>query len=95
MFLDLDKKVPDKMAMTDLAGRQQTYGEITDFVKRWGKRFNSRDVAVILCHNDVPTVLMYLACMANRVVPLLISSQTDKESVLNFINIYHPAFVAG
>lgn len=95
MFLDLDKKAPDKMAMIDLAGRRRTYGEVTEFIRSWEKRFNGRNVAVILCHNDVPTVLMYLACMANRVVPLLISSQTDKESVLNFINIYHPAFVAG
>ena len=95
MFLDLDKRDLSKTAMIDLAGRHETYGEVLDFVKGLGDKFNSRVVIILLCHNDVPTVLMYLACMVNRVVPLLISSQTDKESVLNFINIYHPAFVIG
>lgn len=96
MYLDLEKREREKIAAVDISGSRVTYGEILAFVESFRIRYApGRCMAVILCQNDVPSLLGYLACMSNRVVPLLISSKTDSQHILKLIKIYHPKYLMG
>lgn len=96
MFLELEKKDRNKLAAIDMSGRRVTYGEVIDFSERIRQCFEpKREVVVVLCHNDVPTVLVYLACMINRIVPLLVSPQTDRGHIQKLVEIYHPRYLIG
>ena len=53
MFLDLDKKPKDKVAVVDDNDRQLTYGEICDFSEEFAKVISSRSFIFILAENSI------------------------------------------
>ena len=59
MFLDLDKKKPDKLAVVDNAGHRMTYGELIDRSLAIGKKAKSRSLVFCLCKNEAGSLAGY------------------------------------
>lgn len=95
MFLDLDVKAGNKVAAIDIQGRTLMYAELIDYIDGFRNNIPERTMVIIMCRNDIPTLEVYLACMVNRIVPLLIGDKTEKNAVKNFIQTYHPTHVFG
>ena len=81
MFLELDKKDPQKIAAIDSNERKCTYGEIVDFSESLGKLIPKRSLVMLLCQNTVPALLVYLGCIVNKIVPMLVSASADGTTV--------------
>ena len=95
MFLSIDKKDPRKTAAIDSAGRKCTYGDLVCFSRDLRKMIPGRELVMVLSQNDIPTLFLYLGCMINRIVPILIGNTMEKDAIKNLIEKYKPAYIAG
>lgn len=93
MFLDLDKKNREKVAVVDDSKALMTYGEICDYAKEFKKHLSERTLTFILAENSIGSLLGYLSMLSNRIVPLVLSKNTDKELYDNLYNMYQPAYL--
>ena len=78
MFLDLDKKPKDKVAVIDDSGQSVTYGDICDFSNAFAKHLPQRSLIFLLSENCIGSLLGYVAALSNRIVPLIISAATEE-----------------
>lgn len=93
MFLDLDKKPKDKVAVIDDNDKQLTYGDICAFSKEFGMQIPPRSFIFILAENSIGSLLGYTASLINRVVPLIISSKTEEALYSNLRDTYKPEYM--
>ena len=93
MFLDLNKKPKDKVAVIDDSGASLTYGEICSFISRFAHALPQRSLFFILAENRIGSLLGYVGALSSSVVPLMISSKTEKTLYENLRDKYSPAYL--
>ena len=93
MFLDLDKKPKDKVAVRDDSGFSITYGDICDFSVEFSKYLPQRSLIFILSENCIGSLLGYTAALSNRIVPLIISATTDEALYNHLYDLYRPEYL--
>ena len=93
MFLDLEKKNREKVAVVDDSKSTMTYGEICDYVEAFKRCLPERTLAFILAENTTGSLLGYLSMLGNRIVPLILSSNTEKGLYDNLYETYQPAYL--
>lgn len=91
MFLEIDRKNKDKVAMTDSKAQQATYGEIVQFSNLFSEMIGERTLLFVLNHNCVGSAMGYLGAMINHIVPLMLGDSMDQELLEELIRIYRPA----
>lgn len=92
MFLNIDKVLPDKIAMIDDEG-SSTYGELVSFCREYMNYIPRRCLIFILCEHAAAAVETIAASVENHIVPLLLGHDTDHDLVMNFIELYKPAYL--
>lgn len=92
MFLDLDKKKADKLAVVDNAGHRITYGELADLSTEIGKKAESGSLVFCLCKNEAGSLAGYIGFIENEVVPLTLSSKIDSEILEDLSLTYTPQY---
>lgn len=96
MYLNINMKSSKKIAAIDMAGAKVTYGELVSFMGNFTNKLHlERELAFIFSHNDIPTLCLYLACMENRIVPLLLSPKIEATLLRRLFSVYQPAYVFG
>lgn len=96
MYLNLDKKENNKIAAVDSSGKSINYGQLVDFSYSFCDTYSvGRSVAFILCRNNIETLSVYVACLVNRIVPLMLSADTDEHLLDVLMHIYHPSLLFG
>jgi long-chain acyl-CoA synthetase len=93
MFLDLDCDRKSKVAVVDDSGTDISYGELSDFSKELFSAIKKRTLIIILTENCIGSLVGYIASLSYRVVPLLLSSKTDREMIIKMINTYQPEYI--
>lgn len=93
MFLDLDRKKRDSIALIDSEGNQVSYGGIIDFGEQFRVAIPKRTLLFILSSNCAGAAMGYLGAMINRVVPLMLGASMDKELLEELIRIYRPEYI--
>lgn len=93
MFLQIDKKAPEAIAIIDSENVEITYGEIICFAKKFRKEISNRFLVFILSRNCVGAAVGYLGAMINRIVPLMLSATMDQELLATLVEIYHPEYI--
>lgn len=93
MFLDLDKKDREKVAVIDDSGRSITYGDICDFSQEFVKHLPHRTLIFILSENKIGSLLGYTASLTNKVVPLIFSAKTEEGLYTNLRDMYKPEYI--
>ena len=93
MFLDIDKKPKDRIAVIDDSGLSVTYGEICGFVSRFAMILPQRSLFFILAENKIGSFLGYVGALSTGVVPLVISAKTEKSLYEALRDKYSPAFL--
>lgn len=93
MFLNIDSFDKNKLAAVDDSGQSVTYGTLCDFVNEFGYLVPSRSFIFILSENTVGALCGYIGALANNIVPLIISSRTDKELYNRIYSIYQPEYL--
>ena len=93
MFLDLDKKDREKVAVIDDSGSSITYGDICDFSQEFAKHLPHRTLIFILSENKIGSLLGYTASLSNKVVPLIFSAKTEEGLYTNLRDMYKPEYM--
>ena len=93
MFLNLDKKDHSKTAIVDDSKLSMTYGEICDYVQEFSEHLPERTLTFILAENSIGSLLGYLSMLSNKIVPLVLSHNTDKALYDNLYEMYQPAYL--
>lgn len=93
MYLDIDKAPRERLACVDDTGSQLTYGDLRDFCKDFERIINHRTLVFIMSTNTNASLLGYVACLNNKIVPLIISANTDEDLYNRFIQMYSPEYI--
>ena len=93
MFLHLEKKNRDKVAVIDDSRATMTYGEICDYVEDFRNHLTERTLTFILAENSIGSLLGYLSMLSNKIVPLVLSRNTDNALYKNLYDTYQPAYL--
>lgn len=93
MFLELDQKEKNAIAVIDSEGMQISYGEIISFADKFKECIGGRTLVFILSRNCVGAAAGYLGAMINRVVPLMLGAGMDQELLATLVGIYRPAYL--
>lgn len=93
MFLDLDKKKPDKLAVISEEGISVTYRDLLEHSEDMRKVFDGRNLVFILCRNKIGAFMSYVACMVLRQVPLLLSADLDEDLLQYLLKTYRPNYI--
>lgn len=93
MFLDLDKKDRDAVAVVDDSGMSITYGNICDFSMKFTEYLPSRSLIFILSENKIGSLLGYTSSLSNKIVPLILSAKTEKGLYENLRDMYKPEYL--
>lgn len=93
MFLNIDKKKPDKTALIDNEGNRLTYEELTGEIRKAAGWVESRSVIFILCSNTVGAVVGYLGFIEAGAVPLVLNRSIDEQLLKDLTETYTPAYL--
>ena len=93
MFLDLDKKNRDTVAVVDDSGMSITYGNICDFSGKFAEYLPARSLIFILSENSIGSLLGYTSSLSNKIVPLILSAKTEKGLYENLRDMYKPEYL--
>ena len=93
MFLDLDKKERQRIAAIDDSGHSVTYGDICDFSQKFSKYLPTRSLIFLLAENRIGSLLGYTSALSNRIVPLVISANTEEGLYNHLYELYQPEYL--
>lgn len=92
-FLGIDKIDDSNIAIIDDQGNQLTYGDLVSFCSLIQEIVETRAIVFHFSENSVASVALYAACMQAKVVPLLLSPQTDPGLINELIDKYKPNYI--
>ncbi len=93
MFLDIDKKDPDRIAVKDNENHIISYGDMVHLIQEMSTLVQKRSIVFILCKNTVGSLLGYMSFIEGNVVPLALSSKIEKSLLDALLNEYMPAYL--
>ncbi len=93
MFLGIDKKERQRIAAIDDSGSSVTYGDICDFSKEFAKHLPQRSLIFLLAENRIGSLLGYTAALSNRIVPLILSANTEEGLYNHLYDLYQPEYL--
>lgn len=93
MFLDLDKKPQSSIAAIENTNTSISYGELCSFNKEFFGYINRRALIFIISENCIGSLAGYVASLSGKIVPLILSVNTDAQMLDNLINIYLPEYL--
>lgn len=93
MFLNIDKKRSDALALVDNEGNRITYGKLAELVNTVGTQVESRALIFNLCKNTVGSLIGYLGFVEHGAVPVTLSAKIDDKLLSALLEIYTPAYI--
>lgn len=87
------QKYRDRIAITDDQDVQVSYGELAEIQRQLAARIGGRTLVFALCRNTIGSVAGYVAFLNERIVPVLLNAQMDRELLQNLLCTYAPAYV--
>jgi len=83
----------EQIALLDEQNFSLTYGDLSNFINSVGLLIPSRSLVFHFSENSVPSVALYLTCLSNRVVPVLLNPQTNRELIDRLLHNYQPQYL--
>lgn len=94
MVFDLKAVEPQsKLAVIDTQGISLSYAELHVFSERFFEAIGERTLIFILSENRAAALAAYVSCLNNKVVPLLLSANTDQVLLQHLIEVYQPSHI--
>lgn len=93
MFLNLDKKPSGRIAAIDDSREPLTYGDICKFSETFSGYVPERSLVFIMARNTLGSLLGYTSCLSNRIVPLILSANTETGLYGRLYELYRPEYL--
>ena len=92
MFNSLEK-FKKNIAFEDDKGKSLSYLDILSFADHFNKLIPPRSLVFCLCSNNEESVIGYVSFIKNKIVPLLLDSSLDEDSVKKLCSKYNPDYL--
>jgi len=93
MFLEINKKPADHLALLDGADVSITYGELSEHCANFSQNIHERSLLFILCTNSSGAIIGFVGAISKRVVPLLLSADIDDALFGRLYETYKPQYL--
>lgn len=93
MYLRIDERPADRIAVVEDTGRSYTFGDLRGFVEEFASWIPARSLIFILCQNTMGAFAAHVASIEKKIVPLMISSHMDAMLRNTLIETYKPEFL--
>lgn len=91
IFLQIDK-YQDEIAVI-CKNQKYTYRELVSDTERFVENIGGRTLIFLVCSNTYPSLVGYVGCLRNDIVPLMINHTMNPEMFNNLVNIYKPSYL--
>ena len=86
-------KYKSKTAL-DTGKNRVTYGQLAEKSKNFSSTINHRTLVFLFSSNTIPSVVGYVGCINNGIVPVMIDGLNfDAKQVKHLIDVYHPEYL--
>ena len=92
-FYDVSAFLDSKPAAIDDQGRLVSYGDLSKLAYDFEKILKPRSLAFLICENSIGSIAAFVTLVNSGVVPLLLDSAIDENSLLNLIDTYRPDYI--
>lgn len=82
-----------KLAVIQSNGKSITYRDLVYESDSFGSAIGSRTLIFSLCSNTIDSLVGYVGCLRNGIVPVLLDSQLNADLLDNLIRTYEPAYI--
>lgn len=86
-------KYEERIAVIDEFGTELTYGGLEIETQKLARIIGRRCMVFSLCKNEIGSFLGYVAFLNNRVVPLMLNANLEKELLYDLMERYCPSYV--
>lgn len=86
-------KFGDSVALKNDRGETVTYRELDKIGQEFSKTIGRRCLAFLLCRNEIGSIVGYVGCINNGIVPVLLNSHLEEELLNNLLATYQPSFL--
>ena len=86
-------KFNNRTAILQDDGTAVSYKDLANFSTQVGRLIGSRCLAFILCRNVIGSLASYVACLDNKIVPLLLDASLADELYSNLQDTYKPQYI--
>jgi acyl-CoA synthetase (AMP-forming)/AMP-acid ligase II len=86
-------KYKSNVAMIDEDGTKLTYSELSCVADELKKAVGDRCLVVSLCRNTIGSAVGYITFINNKIVPLMLNVNLEKELRQNLLDEYKPKFL--
>jgi acyl-coenzyme A synthetase/AMP-(fatty) acid ligase len=93
MIFEIEKKPINDIAAKDDMGNEFSYGDLTEFSSKLSKIVPDRTLVALLVSSDIFDMQMYIACLSNKLVPLMIDAELSDENLFELLDNYKPKYV--
>lgn len=93
MFLNIEQKPKGQVAVIDDSATELTYGDLCRYADEFRAVLPSRTLVFLLAENRIGSLIGYTSLLNNHVVPLIISSATERTLFENLYNTYRPEYL--
>lgn len=92
-FFDMYAPLSSRPLCTDDTGRLVTYGDWYTHAATVATYIRPRALAAIICRNTAGSLLSYLSCLQNRIVPLMLDPAVAPELQEKLLRRYEPEYI--
>jgi len=90
MIWDLER-FGNNTALIDESGIKLSYSETARLGSEISDAIGKRTLVFLLCTNSIGSVLGYVGCVNNNIVPILLNAHLERELLNNLIETYKPS----
>jgi len=83
---------PGDAVVTD-DGRVVSYAELKRLTEAWHPEIQPRSLVFLLVHNNLDSLVAYVACLNRGIVPLMLDAKIDAELLVRFKATYRPSYI--
>ena len=93
IFFNSLEQFGDKTALILESGDEVSYQKLTADADEIASKIGCRTLVFCVCSNNVESVAGYIGFLRDRIVPILINPEIDKELFINLRNTYQPEYI--
>lgn len=93
MIFDIDKREDSSLIAIDDSGNEIAKQELVDFSTQFNSHVGKRCLIFILSENSIGPFAGYVSALSNKIVPLILSRNTDRQLLDILLNLYKPEFI--
>ena len=93
LFFNTLEQFGQKTALVTESGEPLSYQQLVADADSVSSIIGKRELVFCVCSNNIESVVGYVGFLRNRIVPILINPDIDKELYSSLENTYQPAYV--